>query len=98
MAQPLPAIRDHLQDVQGHLQGIQNHFQGMEDVVGLIANMPALVGLNALQQLINAHHLQIVTIFGEMQGQIGQLQGQVGDMQGQVGDMQDEYLLRSPLG
>ena len=60
--------------------------------------MPALVGLDALQQLINANHLQTVALLGGMQGRIGQLQGQVGDMQGQVGDMQDEYLHRSQLG
>ncbi|KAG0128503.1 hypothetical protein HOY82DRAFT_25036 [Tuber indicum] len=51
MAQPPPpAIGDHLQGVQNHLQGVQNHFQGTHDAVGLIANEPALVGLDAMQR------------------------------------------------
>ncbi|PWW79622.1 hypothetical protein C7212DRAFT_310740 [Tuber magnatum] len=90
MAQPPLDIGNHLEGVQLHLQGVQDHFQGIRDEVGLIANMPAVVDVGALQQQINANQLQLVALFGQMQGQIGDLQGQIGDMQGQMGQMQNE--------
>jgi len=47
MAQPnFPAIGNHLQVIQGGLQGIENE-------VALVANMPALLGYNAVQHRID---------------------------------------------
>jgi len=54
--------------------------QGIEYVVGLTANLPALVNLDALQQQIYAKQKQTVARFREILSQIGRLQGKVGDM------------------
>ncbi|KAG0136479.1 hypothetical protein HOY82DRAFT_624834 [Tuber indicum] len=67
MAQPPSpaAIGDHLLGVQNDLQGVKNHSQGIQDAVGLIANERALVGLHAMQQQMNANHLQMVALIDQ---------------------------------
>jgi len=49
--------------------------QGIEYVVGLIANLAALVNLDALQQQIYIKQMQMVALCRQILGQIGQLQG-----------------------
>jgi hypothetical protein len=38
--------------------------------------MPAVADLSALQQM-NANHLQVMALLGQMQGQIGQIQNEI---------------------
>ncbi|PWW72162.1 hypothetical protein C7212DRAFT_366754 [Tuber magnatum] len=77
MAQPnFPAIGNHLQGVQDRLQDVQAHVHGIQNEVGLVPNIPALVGIDALQQQINVNHLQIVALLGQMQEQIAEMQNE----------------------
>ncbi|CUS09446.1 unnamed protein product [Tuber aestivum] len=79
-------------------RGVQAHVHGIQNEVVLVPNIPALVGIDALQQQINANHLQIVALLGQMQEQIVGMQEQFGGMQEQFAGMQNEYLYRSQLG
>ncbi|RPB15805.1 hypothetical protein P167DRAFT_542526 [Morchella conica CCBAS932] len=55
--------------------------------------MPVAAGFGALQQQINANHLQVMALLGQMQVQIGQMQVQIGQVQGQIAQIQDEQQL-----
>ena len=69
---------------------IANHFQGIHHEVTLVPNMPAMAGLNALQQQINANHVQVMGLFAPLQAHAVQMEVEVGVIRDQVGQLQAE--------
>lgn len=75
---------------QPNFATIINHLQSIRNEIALVPNMPVAAGFGALQQQINANHLQVMALLGQMQVQIGQMQVQIGQVQGQIAQIQDE--------
>lgn len=68
LSYPLPTCPD--------FQAVVQHMQGIANKVALVPNLPQVAGMQALQQQIDANHQQIMTVLGQMQGQIGQIQNE----------------------
>lgn len=47
-----------------------NHLQGIQNEIALIPNMPAVAGLGALQQQMNANHLQVMALLGQCKARL----------------------------
>ncbi|KAI5839538.1 hypothetical protein DFP73DRAFT_561250 [Morchella snyderi] len=55
MAEPnIATVLNHLQGIQGIQDDVKNHLQGIQAQVALIPNIPAVVGVGALQQQFDA--------------------------------------------
>ena len=70
---------------------ITNAPQTIHNEAALVGDVPAVAGFQALQQAMQANHLQFMAALGNTQAQLRQLQGQVGQLQGQFGQLQGQF-------
>ena len=64
--------------VQPNFGAITNSLQAIQNEAAFVGNMPAAVGVSALQQQMNANHMQVVAALGNKQAQVGQMQNEDG--------------------
>jgi len=91
---------------------VANVLQDIQNEAAIDPIVPVVAGLGALQEQMNANHLQVLSLLKQLQGQMGGMQskideteGQIRGMQGRIGQMerqirqvQNELLCLFPIG